>query len=85
MKAILAVDDAWGIRLMCERQLRCEDYVMWPVSCDPETLEFIYTDPRFDLIVLKVKVAPIEDTQVLKRLWAKQIDIVDTLNWDNRG
>ena len=81
MKTILAVDNDRGIRLLCERQLFCEDYIMCPVSYDLESLERIYTNREMGLIVLKIKVDPIEDIRVLRRLWAETIDTPGALNW----
>lgn len=82
MKTILAVDDDQNIRLMCERELSGADYVRWFVSHDLEAWESIDTNPQFDLIILDVKVAPIEDIQVLRGLWAENITVPGILNPD---
>ncbi len=70
MTTILAVDDDQNIRLMCERELYSADCVRWFVSHDLEAWESIDANPQFDLIILDVKVAPIEDIQILRGLWA---------------
>lgn len=79
MRTILAVDDEQNIRLVGERELFGLDHVSWSLCWDPGPLELAETDPRLDLIVLDVKVAPIKDIQVLKRLWAESASIQEIL------
>jgi CheY-like chemotaxis protein len=75
MKTILLVDDDENVRLMCERELSGEGYTIRMVSSGPEALRLMNTNPQVDLIVLDVKMAPLDGIQVLRRLRAKNINI----------
>ena len=75
MKTILIVDDNENDRLVCERELRNEGYVARSVSSGPEVLQFVETNPHPDLIILDIKMSPLDGMQVLKQLRAKNIFI----------
>jgi CheY-like chemotaxis protein len=70
MKTILLVDDDENVRMMCERGLSGEDYLTRSVSSGAEALEFVSGNPETDLIILDIKMAPVNGIQVLKRLRA---------------
>jgi CheY-like chemotaxis protein len=73
MKSILIVDDNENDRVMCERELRSEGYVASSVSSGPEVLRFVESNPHPDLIILDIKMSPLNGVQILKQLRAKNI------------
>jgi CheY-like chemotaxis protein len=75
MKTILIVDDNENDRLMCERELRNEGYAASSVSSGPEVLQFVKMNPHPDLIILDIKMSPVDGMQVLKQLRAKNLFI----------
>jgi hypothetical protein len=79
MRTILAVDDEQNIRLVGEHELIGLHHVPWSLCWDMGPLELAETDPRLDLIVLGIKVAPIKDIQVLRQLWTENSDIPEIL------
>jgi DNA-binding NtrC family response regulator len=74
-KTILLVDDDEDIRLMCERELRKEGYHTRSFSSGPDIIRFMEEKPQVDLIVLDIKMAPLNGMQVLQALRAKNISI----------
>jgi len=75
MKTILVVDDDENDRVICERELRNEGYVARSVSSGPEALQFMDNNPQPDLIILDIKMSPLDGMQVLKQLRAKNVFI----------
>ena len=75
MKTILIVDDDENDRVMCERELRNEGYLVRSVSSGSEALQFVEKNPQIDLIILDIKMAPLDGMRVLKQLRAKKVFI----------
>lgn len=75
MKTILLVDDDEDARLICERELRGEGYMTRSAASGPEALELIDKNPQVDLIILDVRMAPVDGLKVLEQLRAKDVDI----------
>jgi DNA-binding NtrC family response regulator len=75
VKTILVVDDDENARLLCERQLRFGGYRTKTVSSGEEALSYVDQDTDVALIVLDVKMEPIDGVQVLEELRAKKLDI----------
>ena len=75
MKTILIVDDNENDRLICARKLRDEGYTTFSVSSGLEALQFVGRNPQVDLIILDIKMTPLNGIQVLQRLRAKNVDI----------
>ena len=75
MKTILVVDDDENDRVMCERELRNEGYIAHSVSSGSEALQFVDKNPQLDLIILDIKMSPLDGMQVLKQLRAKNVFI----------
>ncbi len=75
MKTILVVDDDENARLLCERQLRFGGYRTKTISSGEEALRYVDQNPDIGLIVLDVKMEPMDGVQVLEELRAKKIDI----------
>lgn len=74
-KTILLVDDDENVRLMCERGLRGEGYVTHSVSSGLEALQFMAKNPTVDLIILDIKMAPLDGIEVLKQLRVRKVGI----------
>lgn len=68
MNTILLVDDDENVRLVCERELSAEGYVIYSVSSGAEALRFMNRNPEVDLIILDIKMAPLDGIQVLRQL-----------------
>ncbi|MGB2988754.1 MAG: response regulator [Candidatus Zixiibacteriota bacterium] len=75
MVTILIADDDENARLMCERGLRAAGYVTHSVSSGPEALQFVAKNPPLDLIILDIKMAPLDGIEVLKQLRARKVGI----------
>jgi len=75
VKTILVVDDDENARLLCERQLRFGGYRTKTISSGEEALRYVDQNPDIGLIVLDVKMEPMDGVQVLEELRAKKIDI----------
>jgi CheY-like chemotaxis protein len=75
MKTILIVDDNENDRFMCEKSLRDAGYTTHSVSSGPEALRLVAKNPTLDLIILDVKMAPLDGIEVLKQLRARQVGI----------
>ncbi len=73
MKTILVVDDNENDRLMSERELRNEGYHVRSVRSGTEALQSVDTNRPPDLIILDIKMSPLNGMQVLKQLRAKNI------------
>ena len=75
MNTILLVDDDENVRLVCERELSVEGYIIHSVSSGAEALRFVRRNPEVDLIILDVKMAPPDGIQVLRQLRANRHEI----------
>jgi CheY-like chemotaxis protein len=75
MATILIADDDENARLMCERGLRAVGYVTHSVSSGLEALQFVAKNPPLDLIILDVKMTPLDGIEVLKQLRAGKVGI----------
>lgn len=75
MATILIADDDENARLLCERGLRAVGYVTHSVSSGPEALHFVAKNPPLDLIILDIKMAPLDGIEVLKQLRARKVGI----------
>jgi CheY-like chemotaxis protein len=75
MKTILIVDDNENDRLMCEKSLRNAGYATQSVSSGPEALRLAAKNPTLDLIILDIKMTPLDGIEVLKQLRARQVGI----------
>jgi DNA-binding NtrC family response regulator len=75
VKTILVVDDDENARVLCERQLRFGGYRTKTVASGEEALRYVDQDPDIGLIVLDVKMEPVDGVQVLEELRAKKLDI----------
>lgn len=70
---ILIVDDDEDTRILCERELRFEGYLTRSVSSGEEALQFLEHNPYVALIVLDIKMSPMDGIQVLERLRKKKV------------
>lgn len=75
MKTILIVDDDENARILCERELRFKGYETCSVGSGKEALQFVERNPEVKLIILDIKMAPLDGVQVLEELRAKSIDV----------
>jgi DNA-binding NtrC family response regulator len=82
VKTILIVDDDENVRVMCERKLADQGYITHSVSSGAEALEFVSKNPHVDLVVLDVKMAPLNGIQVLKTLRTRKVNIPVILHSD---
>ncbi len=73
MKRILIVDDEEDIRALCENELTDEGYFTRSVSSGTEALRFVDENPDIDLIILDIKMSPLDGIEVLERLRQKNI------------
>jgi DNA-binding response OmpR family regulator len=70
---ILIVDDDEDARMLCERELRFEGYVTRSLSSGEEALRFLGQNPQVALIVLDIKMSPLDGIQVLEQLRRKKV------------
>lgn len=82
MKTILIVDDNENDRVICERELRGEGYVTCSVSSGLKALQFIDKNSQVDLIILDVRMVPLNGIDVLQQLRAQNINIPVILHSD---
>jgi len=75
MKRILIVDDDEDIRALCENELTDEGYFTRSVSSGTEALRFVDENPGIDLIVLDIKMSPLDGIETLERLRQKNVTI----------
>ena len=75
MKRILIVDDDEDICALCENELTDEGYFTRSVSSGTEALRFVDENPDIDLIVLDIKMSPLDGIEVLERLRQKNITV----------
>jgi DNA-binding response OmpR family regulator len=69
---ILIVDDDEDARVLCERELRFEGYVTRSLSSGEEAIRFVEQNPQVILIVLDIKMSPLDGIQVLEQLRRKK-------------
>jgi two-component system nitrogen regulation response regulator NtrX len=72
---ILVVDDEPGIRQALRQMLEYEGYVVRAAKDGPAALESYASDPP-DLVLLDIKMAPMDGLEVLEQLRAKDPDVV---------
>lgn len=75
MKRILIVDDDEDLRICCVNELSKEGYIAYSVSCGQEALKFVDDKPKIDLIILDLKMPPMDGIEVLEELRRKNINI----------
>jgi CheY-like chemotaxis protein len=75
MKTILIVDDDENDRVMCKRGLRNEGYPAYSFSSGSEALQFVNKNLQLHLIILDIKMKPLDGMQVLRQLRAKNVFI----------
>jgi len=75
MKTILIVDDDEDLCSLYERELRYEGYVTRSVTSGPEALGFISENQQVELIILDVKMAPLNGIQVLNQIRKRDVYI----------
>lgn len=75
MKSILIVDDEEDIRTLCEKELSDEGYFTRSVSSGEEALNLMNESPNIDLIILDIKMTPLDGIEVLEELRKKNIQI----------
>jgi DNA-binding NtrC family response regulator len=75
MKTILIVDDDEDTRILCERALRFKGYETCSVGSGEEALQFVERNPEVKLVILDIKMAPLDGVQVLEKLRAKRMDV----------
>lgn len=75
VKTILIVDDDEDSRLLCERGLKFEGYATRSLSSGKEALEYLMENPDVKLMVLDIKMSPVNGIQVLEELRSKKIGI----------
>ena len=75
MKRILIVDDDEDLRALCENELTDEGYYTRSVSSGTEALRFMDENPDIDLIVLDIKMSPLDGIEVLERLRQKNVSV----------
>jgi len=75
MKRILIVDDDEDIRALCENELTKQGYFTRSVSSGVEALRFVDENPDIDLIVLDIKMSPLDGIEILERLRRKNITV----------
>jgi DNA-binding response OmpR family regulator len=73
-KKVLLVDDDEDIRMLCQRELSGEGYTTYSVSSGLDALRFMDRNPGVDLIVLDIKMSPLDGIQILRELRAKTVD-----------
>lgn len=73
MKTILIVDDDDDFRLLCERELQFDGYVTRSMSSGKDALLFVADHPEVKLMILDIKMVPLDGMQVLEELRAKKI------------
>jgi len=75
MKRILMVDDDEDLRIRCLNELSKEGYHVYPVSSGLEALKFIDQEPSVDLIILDLKMTPMDGIEVLEELRRKNVTV----------
>lgn len=75
MKTILIVDDGEDSCCLCERELLHEDYLTTSVASGPEAPGFISENPQVELIILDVRMAPLDGVQVLNQIRKRDVYI----------
>jgi CheY-like chemotaxis protein len=70
---ILIVDDDEDTRMLCERELRFEGYLTRSVSSGQEAIQFLKKNPQVALIVLDIKMSPMDGIQVLEKIRKKKV------------
>lgn len=72
-RIVLIVDDDEDTRILCERELHFEGYVTRSLSSGEEALRFLDQNPQVALIVLDIKMSPLDGIQVLEQLRRKKV------------
>jgi len=75
MKRILIVDDDEDLRIRSVNELSKEGYITYSVSSGQEALKFVDEQPKIDLIILDIKMPPMDGIEVLEELRRKNITI----------
>jgi CheY-like chemotaxis protein len=60
METILIADDDQDLCYVCKRELRYEGYAKRLVTSHPEALRFTSENPQLELIILDVRIAPLD-------------------------
>jgi DNA-binding NtrC family response regulator len=71
MKTILVVDDDEDTRVLCQRELKFEGYRTRSVSSGQEAMRFLEQESEVELIILDIKMSPVDGIEVLKQLRKK--------------
>ncbi len=74
MNTILIVDDDDDFRLLCERELQFKGYAIRSMSSGKDALLFLADHPEVRLMILDIKMVPLDGMQVLEELRAKKIN-----------
>jgi len=80
MKNILIVDDEDDIRSLYQSELEGEGYSAHSVSSGEEAMQFIERNPDIDLVILDIKMGPLDGLQVLEKLRGRKADVPVILN-----
>lgn len=75
VKTILIVDDDEDFCTLCRKELRYEGYITRSVSSGPEALHFVDREPHVELIILDVKMHPLDGFEVLNRIRKRHVYI----------
>ena len=75
VKRILIADDDMDLRIRCVNEFSKEGYLTYSVSSGLEALNIIDQEPGFDLIILDIKMTPMDGIEVLEELRRKNITI----------
>jgi CheY-like chemotaxis protein len=75
VKIILIVDDDEDFCTLCRKELRYEGYITRSVSSGPEALRFVDREPQVELIILDVKMHPLDGFEVLNRIRKRRVYI----------
>ena len=74
METILIVDDDDDFRMLCERELLFKGYTTRSMSSGKDALLFVADHPEVKLMVLDIKMFPLDGIQVLEELRSKKIN-----------
>jgi len=75
MKTILIVDDDKDFCFLCERELRFEGFATRSVGSGPEALGLISENPPVEVVILDIKMAPMDGIQVLNQVRKRDVYI----------
>jgi CheY-like chemotaxis protein len=75
VKIILIVDDDEDFCTLCRKELRYEGYATRSVSSGPEALSLVDREPQVELIILDVKMHPLDGFEVLNRIRKRRVYI----------